>query len=91
MGAGERGGRGRWLALDEVVKAGVPAIFSAFGDHLVYVGGSVYALPREPLPAEVTEPRALPGAYVLSNPAGVEYGWHHLHDCGCSLCATEVA
>ena len=53
----------RPLTIEEVREAGRPAIFSAFGDHLVYLDGIIYALPREMEPCELADLPHLSGAY----------------------------
>ena len=81
----------RRLTLDEVRQASVPAVFRAFGDHLIYVGGTVYSLPAEPDPDDLATNLSLPGTYVVSEEVGIEFGWEHLHDCDCPLCRADVA
>jgi hypothetical protein len=83
------GGRPQ-LFLDEVVAAGRPAIFSAYGDHLLYVDGTIYALPRDPNPLDLTEPRSPSDAYVVTHTTGIEFGWRHLETCDCRFCAGQV-
>jgi hypothetical protein len=75
------------LAYEEVAELGEPAVFSAFGDLLVYVGGVVYELPRDADPTGIAQPHLIEGARRVSNLVGAEYGWRHLRDCGCQLCA----
>jgi len=74
------------LSLEEVVAASWPATFSAFGDHLLYLDGAVYALPRSPEPSDLAEPLRLPGAYVITQTVGIEFRWRHLDECPCPLC-----
>jgi hypothetical protein len=71
----------RPLTIEEVREAGLPAIFSAFGDHLAYADGTVYALPREPDPCELADLPHFFGAYVVTNVVGIEYGWYQLDGC----------
>jgi hypothetical protein len=81
----------RRLTLDEVRQASVPAVFRAFGDNLVYLGGTVYSLPAEPDPDALETNLALPGTYVVSEEVGIEFGWEHLHGCDCPFCRRDVA
>jgi len=74
------------LAYEEVAELGEPAVFSAFGDLLMYVGGVVYELPRDVDPVELAQPRLVEGARRVNNLVGAEYGWRHLRGCRCQLC-----
>jgi hypothetical protein len=77
---GLRGGQ-RPLTIEEVREAGRPAILSAFGDHLAYIDGTIYALPRELDPCELADLPGLFGAYEVTHVVGIEYGWYHLAGC----------
>jgi hypothetical protein len=90
MVVGASSGGRRQLFFDEVVAAGRPAIFSAYGDHLLYVDGTIYALTRDPDPSELAEPRSFSGAYVVTHTIGTEFGWRHLETCDCPFCADQV-
>jgi hypothetical protein len=74
------------LSFEEVAAAHRPATFSAFGDHLLYLEGTVYALPRSPHPSDLAEPLRVRGAYVITQTVGIEFGWRHLDDCTCTWC-----
>jgi hypothetical protein len=74
------------LSLDDVAATHRPATFSGFGDHLLYIEGTVYALPRRPEPPDLAQPMSLPGAYVVTQTVGIEFGWQHLNECTCDLC-----
>lgn len=76
----------RLLSFEEVVAASQPATFCAFGDHLLFVDGVIYAFPRSPRPRDLAHPGRVPGAYVVTNPVGIEFGWQHLDLCTCPLC-----
>lgn len=76
----------RLLSFEEVVAASQPATFSVFGDNLLYLEGTVYALPRSPEPSDLAQPMSLPGAYVVTQTVGIEFGWQHLNECTCHLC-----
>jgi len=71
----------RPLTLEEVEEDGRPAVFSAYGDHLAYMNGTVYSLSHDPDPCDVLQPQLLSDAYVVTSPAGIEYGWRHLDEC----------
>lgn len=82
----------RPLTLEEVKAAGLPAIFSLFGDHLAYVDGTIYCLPRELQPCEVGDLRNLPSAYRITTQVGIEYGWYQLESCATDdVTAAEAA
>jgi hypothetical protein len=83
----ERAADRRLLSIEEVVAARRPATLCAFGDHLLFLDGTVYALPHSPEPSDLAEPLHLPGAYVITHTVGIEFGWQHLDDCPCPLCA----
>ena len=72
---------GQLLGIDEVRAAGLPALFSAYGDHLAYVDGTIYALPRELDPCELADLPGLSGAYPVIHVVGIEYGWQHIEAC----------
>ena len=72
---------GQLLDIDEVRAAGLPALFSAYGDHLAYVDGTIYALPRELDPCELADLPGLSGAYPVIHVVGIEYGWRHIEAC----------
>jgi hypothetical protein len=78
ISAGEVKRGQRPLTIEEVREAGTPAVFSAHGDHLAYADDTVYALLREPDPCDLADLPHLPGAYEVTNDAGIEYGWYHL-------------
>jgi hypothetical protein len=77
----------RLLTLDEVRAANFPAVFRAFGDHLVFIEGRVYSVPHETDLAHPDLVPHLPDTYVITNSVGIEYGWQHFEGCRCALCA----
>jgi hypothetical protein len=79
----------RPLSIEEVRAAGLPAVYSAFGDHLAYFGGTIYALPREPDACELADLSGISGAYEVTHVVGIEYGWYHLD--GCAPAAVDEA
>jgi hypothetical protein len=85
----DRAAHRRLLSFEEVAAASRPATFSAFGDNLVYVDGAVYSLPHSPGPSELEQPMTLPGAYVVTQTVGIEFGWQHLNGCTCDLCGGD--
>jgi hypothetical protein len=72
---------GQLLEIDEVRAAGLPALFSAYGDYLAYVDGTIYALPRELDPCELANLPSLSGVYTVSHVVGIEYGWRLIEAC----------
>lgn len=89
MDAGEGKPTGQLLGIDEVRAVGLPAQFSAYGDHLVYVDGTIYALPRELDPCDLADLPSLSGVYAVSHVVGIEYGWQHIEACA-PAAANEV-
>ena len=87
MNARESKPAGQLLGIDEVRAAGLPALFSAYGDHLAYVDGTIYALPRELDPCELADVPSLSGVYTVSHVVGIEYGWRHVEPC--TVAATD--
>ena len=86
-----RSGQGtrRALFLDEVEAIGLPALFSDFGDLLLFKEGTVYALPEATDAGQLSQPERLPGVYVVTERVGIEYPWRHAGDCACRFCASS--
>jgi hypothetical protein len=68
----------RALTIEEVRMGGRPATFSAFGDHLVYLDGTIYAVPQEPKVCELASLPGLAEAYEVVHVVGIEYGWYQV-------------
>ncbi len=85
-----RPGRRR-LSFEEVVAAGRPAVFSDFGDSLLYLDGKVFVLREADLPAD---PAVLPPVLdmrAMVRAVGIETGWRHAEDCDCDVCSVAAA
>jgi hypothetical protein len=73
------------LALREVRKSGLPAVFLDFGEALLYLDGQLFSLRDMSACAGGFLPPPLP-SQILDCGVGIEYGWRHLEGCGCRLC-----
>ena len=81
---------GRRLTFEEVLAAGLPAVYRKFGDHLLYMQGRLFDVREPTAPVEVLslsstadEPLPLDRGMTV----GIEYGWHHSARCACGFCA----
>jgi hypothetical protein len=80
----------RRFTFDEVLAAGMPAMYRRFGDQLLFLGGRVFDVGQPGAPVEVgvaanpQERRPVVADRALS--VGIEYGWHHAAHCPCTLC-----
>jgi hypothetical protein len=74
------------MAYEEVTAIGAPAVYEAFGDHLVFIDGVIYALPEGFESYGEVDAPSIVGARRITNVVGVEYGWRHLRDCACERC-----
>jgi len=90
MNEQQLGPRPRPLSFEEVEAAGLPALFSAFDDLLIYKDGTVHALPSTAGPADLAQPEQLPGAYAVTQRVGIEHPWLHASGCPCRFCAPEA-
>jgi hypothetical protein len=77
----------RRLSLDEVLAAGLPAVYQRYGDRLLYADGRIF---------DASDPNALveispiaPG--VTAQAVGLEFGWRHAGDCACDFCLEGAA
>ena len=75
----------RRLSLVDVMNVGLPAVYSQFGERLIYEDGRIYDA-RDP--SSLTE-IPLTAADRSGEAVGLEYGWKHAGDCGCHLCADD--
>jgi hypothetical protein len=72
------------LSLEDVMAAGLPAVYEEHGEHLVYRDGCIFEAPaagtaEEPI---LTLDRAT--AMI-----GLEFGWRHVAGCACRLCRRD--
>jgi hypothetical protein len=77
----------RRLSLEDVFKAGLPAVFQEFGERLLFMDGRIYDASDSSSLAEI-----LLG--VVCEPdqtVGLEFGWRHAGDCSCLFCAKRSA
>jgi hypothetical protein len=79
------------MAYDEVTAIGVLAVYEAFGDHLVFIDGTIYALPEGFESYGAVDVSSIVGAVRITSVVGVEYGWRHLRDCACGRCGGHRA
>jgi hypothetical protein len=79
----------RPLALDEVVAIGRPAIYSRYGEALLFMNGTIFDV-REPFaPSELSLGVPLNDPAVVRHAVGIEFGWRHALDCSCDLCQPQ--
>jgi hypothetical protein len=77
----------RRLSLEEVINAGLPAVYQGFGEQLLYMDGTIY---------DASDPSSLAEILlgVVCEPhraVGLEFGWRHTGDCSCLLCSKPSA
>ena len=77
----------RRLSFEEVLKAGLPAVYSQFGERLLFMDGRIL---------DARDPSALAEVLlgVVSEPdqaVGLEFGWRHAGDCSCPFCSKGAA
>jgi len=75
------------LSLEEVLQAGLPAVYQQYGDRLLYLDGRIF---------DAADPRALAEIALMVTGAatqvvGVEFGWRHASDCCCQFCLKRTA
>jgi hypothetical protein len=75
------------LSLEEVLSAGLPALYREFGERLLYLDGVIFDASDSSSPSEI--PLGLVGE--LDQAVGLEFGWQHAGDCSCLLCSPEAA
>ena len=73
----ETGRARRRLSLTDVVNAGLPAVYSQFGEQLLFMDGRIYDASDPSLLTEV--PIAATGE--SDETVGLEFGWQHAGDC----------
>ena len=79
------------LSFDEVVASQRPAVFSDFGDSLLYLRGEVFILRDLDLGAgDAVEPPVL-DAHLMLHAVGIETGWRHAEGCDCDVCSKAAA
>ncbi len=83
----------RRLTFEEVLAAGQPAVYQKFGDHLLYIDGRFFDVrePGSPIEVGLASQPEEPEPLVARRAVGVEYGWRHAADCGCSYCSAREA
>jgi hypothetical protein len=79
-------GKGR-LSLEEVLQAGLPAVYQQYGDRLLCLDGRVFDAADPGALAEI----ALIATGAATRLVGVEFGWRHAGDCPCHFCSKRAA
>jgi len=74
------------LSLDQVRSAGRTAVYTWFGESLIYCDGSVHVVPHMPRLEDIAEALRRPDVYCVDGDVGVEFGWRHLPGCDCAHC-----
>ena len=70
------------LSLEDVVSAGLPAVYRDHGEHLIFRDGGIFdgssigESPVEPIMVLDSGDEAV----------GLEFGWRHVAGCSCGLC-----
>ncbi len=77
----------RRLSFEEVLEAGLPAVYQQFGEQLLYMDGRFFDARDPSALAEI--PLIVAGA--PDQAVGVEFGWQHSGDCSCLFCAKRPA
>ena len=81
----DAGSARRRLSLVDVMSAGLPAVYSQFGDRLLYMDGRIF---------DATDPSSLAeipdiAAGEAESTVGLEFGWQHAGGCTCRYCAGD--
>ncbi len=76
---------GRRLCLEEVLEAGLPAVYERYGERLLYLEGWIF---DASVPGALAEVAFITTA-AASEAVGLEFGWQHAGDCSCAFCAGE--
>ena len=81
------GHTGRRLCLEQVLEAGLPAVYRRYGERLLYLDGRIF---------DASDPGALAEVAIITPGAagetvGLEFGWQHADDCSCAFCSVEPA
>ena len=76
----------RRLSLEEVLQAGLPAVYQQYGDRLLYMDGTIF---------DATDPRAVTEiplivAGAATQAVGLEFGWRQAGDCPCPFCSRRA-
>jgi len=82
--AGARRARRR-LSIEEVLEAGLPAVYEQYGERLLYLDGRIL---------DASDPAALGEVMAVSTgtsnqAVGLDFGWRHVSECSCVHCATR--
>lgn len=86
LAAMHRMGRRR-LSFSEVIEVGRPAVYSRFGDALLFMDGMLYDVLKPGAPTELWPKVTIDDRRLASRAVGIEYGWRHVSDCACNICA----
>jgi hypothetical protein len=77
----------RRLSFEEVLEAGLPAVYQQYGDRLLYMDGRIFDASDPSSLAEI--PLIVAGA--AEQAVSVEFGWRHAGDCPCLFCSKRSA
>jgi len=70
------------LSLEDVVAAGLPAVYQDFGEHLLYRDGTIFDSARTGPSGE----HPILELQSLDDAVGLEFGWRHASGCTCGYC-----
>ncbi len=76
----------RPLGLEEVVASGLPAIYSRYGEVLLFMNGTIFDVREPQTPSELRLGSPLNDPAIAGQVVGIEFGWRHARDCPCDLC-----
>jgi hypothetical protein len=76
----------RLLSFKEVIESGRPAVYSQFGDALLYMDGVLFDVLDPGSPAELWHKVPADDSRLASHTVGIEYGWRHVSGCSCDFC-----
>ncbi len=77
----------RRLSIQEVLEAGLPAVYQQYGDRLIYLDGRILDVSDPAAPAEVVV--ISPDSPDAARQVGLEFGWRHVSGCLCANCAMQ--
>lgn len=77
----------RLLSFKQVIASGRPAVYSQFGDALLFMDGVFFDVLDPGSPTELWRKMPPNDPGVANRAIGIEYGWRHMSGCPCDFCA----
>jgi hypothetical protein len=75
------------LSFNEVIETGRPAVYSQFGDALLFMDGALFDVLKPGSPTELWRKVPRDDPRFAGRAIGIEYGWRHVSGCSCDFCA----